>query len=369
MMRNRFCAFMLILVVFATLSSCLKDNDDDVVYYDDTAITSFSLGTLARTVHTISTKGEDSIYTASVVGSAYKFYIDQQKGLIYNVDSLPLNTNIKKVVTAVTAKNGGTILVNYRTKDAKDSLVYYSNADSLDFTNPLEFRVYNVAGTVYRKYVISVNAHQEDGDAFNWKRMEEPFSAMADLLAAREIMVGKASWTHDPLDTSADWLPTEDVNLVEMPLRTNAGMRRVLIGNRSAADYAGDATAVVWSRIVESDEAAEVQPWLYYTPSSNNRYLLPRMKDLQVVAYVDALLAIGGSGVGTCTAEPYTAFYESKDGGITWHESETYKFPDGFNTGKKYVMVVDDNQYLWLVSDDGAQVWRARLNRLAWEHQ
>ena len=44
-------------------ASCLKDESRDITYYDDTAITSFTLGTLTQRVDSTTKKGDkDSVY-------------------------------------------------------------------------------------------------------------------------------------------------------------------------------------------------------------------------------------------------------------------------------------------------------------------
>ena len=150
-------------LLLLALSSCLKSNDDEEqVYYHDTALTSFKLGTLKRILHTTSSSGEDSTYSSTVLGAAYAFTIDQQKGLVYNVDSLPVGTDVSKVIFTASTKNSGSLVLNLRTKDGqRDSLKVYSTTDSIDFTNPVEFRVYNQSGTTYRKYSRGSGAQAE----------------------------------------------------------------------------------------------------------------------------------------------------------------------------------------------------------------
>ena len=160
-------------LLLLALSSCLKSNDDEEqVYYHDTALTSFKLGTLKRILHTTSSSGEDSTYSSTVLGAAYAFTIDQQKGLVYNVDSLPVGTDVSKVIFTASTKNSGSLVLNLRTKDGqRDSLKVYSTTDSIDFTNPVEFRVYNQSGTTYRKYMVEVRAHKQNGNIFRWKQV------------------------------------------------------------------------------------------------------------------------------------------------------------------------------------------------------
>ena len=166
-MKRIFLPFAILVSTIIVCASCLGSDDDDYTYYDDTAITSFSLGTLNRYVHTTSSTGNDSIYKTTVKGSNYKFMIDHEKREIYNPDSLPLGTDAQHVICAVTAKNSGVVTIKSMTSD---SLRYYSESDSVDFSKPREFVVYSNSGNARRSYTIHVNVHQEDGDAFNWTK-------------------------------------------------------------------------------------------------------------------------------------------------------------------------------------------------------
>lgn len=355
---------VVLLMTLAGLSSCLKDDDTEAVYYDDTAVTAFTLGTVKRTLHTTSSTGEDSTYTASVTGSRYAFSIDQQQGLIYNVDSLPAGCDLSSVLATISTKNSGTVVLNLKTSDGqKDSLVLYSSTDSLDLSKPLELWAFNHSGTAYRRYTVDARVHQQEGDAFVWTAMtlgDGEKDQLLDRLATVPATVGELLGD-GALDASAEWLPERELNVVEQELRTNPGyVRRVLVGNRSVEDYPDDTTAVVWSRVVAPDASGVQQPWLFYVPADDNKYLLPRLAHLQVVAYADRLLAIGGAGLGACKAEAYTCFYESEDGGITWRESTVYGLPDDIGEVGECALIVDEDGYLWLVADGGRLIWRGR---------
>ena len=362
--------FYLLVLSVLTLSSCLNGDDEEQVYYYDTALTAFKLGSLSRTMHTTSSTGEDSTYTTTVAGSAFAFTIDQQKGLVYNVDSLPIGTDVSKVVFTATTKNSGSFVLNLRTKDGlRDSLTVYSGTDSIDFTKPLECRVYNQSGTAYRKYMVDVRVHQQNGDDFHWAKASLTADEIADLLAKRHQpsdvsgVVGS-----DGLDAAAEWLPTSDLNLVSMPLKTNAdALRKVLVGNRSVETHPSDTAAMVWCKIVDPD--ALNQPWFFYTPTSSNRYQLPRMKNLQVAVYGDWLVAIGGAGLGACTLQPYEHFYVSEDNGLTWHRSASIVFPSGFTAEGIYALVADNEKNLWLIDEASGTAWRGYLNKMKWEEK
>lgn len=162
------CAFMLLSTLFLA-TSCLNTDDTEYTYYNDTAITAFSLGTLNR-YYIGKTKytDEDSTYKTTVTGSDYEFYIDQTENKIYNNDSLPKGTDAAHVICSVSSKNSGVVIIKYQDTEGEDSLAYYSSSDSVDFSVPREFRVYASDGSAYRSYTVNVNVHEEEPDSFKW---------------------------------------------------------------------------------------------------------------------------------------------------------------------------------------------------------
>ncbi|MCR4853867.1 MAG: DUF6242 domain-containing protein [Prevotella sp.] len=165
-MKRYFLPFVALLVTLCSLSSCLSsDDDDETVYFDDTALTTFTLGTMNRYLHTTTSSGADSIYKTTFAGSTYKFYIDQAKREIYNPDSLPYGTDVAHVICTVSSKNAGQIAIQQMTSD---SLTWYSSSDSIDFTQPRKFWVYSNSGRAYASYTVRVNVHQQVGDEFKW---------------------------------------------------------------------------------------------------------------------------------------------------------------------------------------------------------
>ena len=64
------------------------------------------------------------------------FAIDQGTRHIYNVDSLPVGTDISKVVVSITSDGIGVFIV----AEDKDSL--WNETDSLNFEKPIQFKVY-----------------------------------------------------------------------------------------------------------------------------------------------------------------------------------------------------------------------------------
>lgn len=162
---------MLVAVLWSvlfTFTSCLDDDSDEIVYPSDAAITVFSLGTLNRYTTTTSSKGVDSLVKSTVVGSNYKFFIDQINRTIYNPDSLPYGTDVAHVICTINSKNSAQVLLK---STKSDSLFYYSNSDSLDFSVPRELVVYSLNGKNIIHYTVNVNVHKEEADSFYWHNM------------------------------------------------------------------------------------------------------------------------------------------------------------------------------------------------------
>lgn len=184
-MKRIFLPFVILSSVIFLCASCLEDsNDTEFVFADDTAITGFTLGTLNRLVHTTDSAGNDSTYVAALDASRYKFYIDQIKREIYNVDSLPVGTDNSRVICNITSKNSGVIVI----KDIdSDTLRYHTGTDSIDFSEPREISVYDMAGTGKRTYKVSVNVHREYGDSVTWSHVAtEPQFAGTTAMKAVE---------------------------------------------------------------------------------------------------------------------------------------------------------------------------------------
>ena len=464
--------FVVLFSVMLLTVSCLgDDNYSDVVYYGDTAITSFSLGTLKRTMVTEASDGTDSSYVADVDCSSYDFYIDQLQKEIYNPDSLPAGTDAAHVICNVTSKNSGVVLIAYKNSEGEDSLAFFSSSDSIDFTEPREFRVYSNDGSAYRAYNVKVNVHKEYPDSINWHDMgdNQAFTAMSGMkavafggkllvfgtsqsgtsvyststdgsLAWRELdtnmaldadayksavakdgyvytlsggdvlrsadgetweTMGAAAlrqliaaskqnlyafasdgrvvmseddgaiWAADNVVGDLSMMPADNVSYGSMALATDASSERIIVAGNPDLDnseYAEDSVAVVWGKIDEYSEGSRRHSWTNF--SEDNGYRLPRLSDLCVVVYGGKLVALGGRGLGTSSAEAFSNFYISEDSGITWHTNGELYLPENFTNGDKDVfsMVADEDNYLWIICGGTGKVWRGRLNKLAWEN-
>lgn len=173
-MKKSLYLFLALLGLLPAFTSCLNDdNEIDYSLYKECAISSFSISDIETTFHTTNSKGEDSTYTVTVTGSNYAFAIDQLKGEIYNVDSLPVNTDITHVVCSITADGSPT----YQKED--EEWYYVSTSDSLDFTQPVQIRVWAYDGISTRDYTVRLNVHTQDGDSTLWNKEEYRFAGAA----------------------------------------------------------------------------------------------------------------------------------------------------------------------------------------------
>ena len=139
-------------MVSFVITSCL-DDDNDIEYSPDATIHAFELDTIGY-------------------GISYKFTIDQQKGLIYNQDSLPVHADTiidRILIKTLTTASG---VVTMKDKAGRDSIINIS--DSLDLREKLEIKVWStealagIAPDKVKTYTIDVRVHKHDPDSLSW---------------------------------------------------------------------------------------------------------------------------------------------------------------------------------------------------------
>lgn len=166
----------LIAVLFAATSimtSCLDNDVEQITYTSETSITGFSLGTLNIDRIGKDKNGLDSPYVDTLDCSNYPFTIDQINRTITNKDSLPVGTHIDKVITSITYDAG---MLGYTPKGSNHDTIWTST-DSIDFTDPVEFKVYAYSGVEGKPYKVTINVHKQEPDTISWKKFDNnPFS-------------------------------------------------------------------------------------------------------------------------------------------------------------------------------------------------
>lgn len=149
-----------------TLASCLDSDDETTIYSQEAAISSFAI----NDIKTIINNGRDTL-TQTVSGNKYPFVIDQLNGLIYNPDSLPKGTDVKKVSLSIIAT--GTVFYK---KNGVDTL--WASTDSLNFTqaanreSALEFIVHAADWETIKTYKVWINIHKQAPDSLIWRPVQ-----------------------------------------------------------------------------------------------------------------------------------------------------------------------------------------------------
>lgn len=175
-MRIKFLpALMASLCISTTcvMTSCL-DNDDVPEYIpsSNSSITSFSLGTLKVKGIAKDKDGKDSIYYDDIDMSKYPFTIDQIRRTIENKDSLPVGTDISRVLTKISADTQYILYgkINKEGEEPKDTL--WTEQDSINFAiapkHTLMFKVGAMSGVMGKPYSIKLNVHNLVPDSLQW---------------------------------------------------------------------------------------------------------------------------------------------------------------------------------------------------------
>ena len=355
------------------LSSCLGSSDEDVTYYNDTAITGFTLSTVHRYIHTTSKSGKDSVYRMTLSNPAI-FSIDHYKKTIYNIDSLYADCDLSHVLVSISTKNNGYIAIKSMTSD---TLYSYSSSDSLDFSQPREIRVYANDGSSFRAYEVSINKHQEVTGKLIWKQMSSsdyPVNAekakwekivaenkgLTRFIGAGtkeayaynqegQLVVSKdegVTWTVEELDDDASLLPKEHIAFVSYPYQANPNTDYQLL---AGVIKEGEVIISLWRKIAEYGQDSKPGKWAYVPFEPYNRYQLPAMIDFSLVWFHGRVLAIDSNNI-----------LISRDGGVTWKTSASIQLPSDA-TLTSVEASTDNEGVLWLKDKNTDEVWRGTL--------
>ena len=328
------------------MSSCLGDNDE-ITYYDDTAITAFAVSTVNCYQYVTSKSGTDSLVKTTISGSSYKFYIDQLNHEIYNPDSLPYGTDAAHVLCSVSTRNGGQLAIQSMTSD---TLMIFNTNDSVNFSQPRKVFVYSNRGTSFQAYTVKVNVHQEQANAFHWNLMAEG-TELSALQGMKAIWSGGKMYvwgTANGLTTNI-WATADDGASWTMPVPQWNG---VLDGNawKNVVAWNGKMYALSHGMLVATTDGT----------------------DLDVVAQapqLKQLLAAGtGKIYGVNTDGQMTS---STDGGQTWQ-------PETMDTGAEWlptrevsgcllkVAADKEEERIVVVGNRDGETYAADANALVW---
>ena len=350
-MTRKLLAFAVMLSAVLTLTSCLGDSDDEVIYPSDAAITSFTLGSLKCYTTTTSSKGVDSTYTTTLKGSDYHFMIDQVNRTIYNLDSLPYGTDIAHVLCTILSKSSSSIAI----KSMKsDSLFRYSSTDSIDFSSPRQFSVFSLDGKNRIDYTVTLNVRQVKADALYWHNTStvEAFAnakQMRALAVNGQVFVftsdGKQGYIfkNNPEDATA-WEPVAwDI---KRPVPASACQNVVTNGH-------------VLYMLADEDilKSEDGYHWTV-TGKIGSRQLL--------AASSNALYVVGGGGILVSEDEGATWKLDPMDNNASLLPTQDISYcciPSRINSEVESVVVIGNRSVEDYYDDTQAQIWNKVIER------
>lgn len=174
-----------------------------------------------------------------------------------------------------------------------------------------------------------------------------------------------ANWDAETLDDEVSNLPYNLLN-GRYYIQENGLHRLQILGCRNNE---ADTVAVVWSKVWTDSEPEGEAEWVYCASSYDMTHACPRLNDLTVVTYDGRGMAFGGaSPEGLGVHKAMDGLYFSNDHGLTWHADAQLHCPTAlYGVSGPLAGVVDEDKFIWIIADH--QVWRGRLNRLAFERQ
>lgn len=359
------------LFTLGGLSSCLSDDTPAGNASSDCIVTGFHIGNVSRTVYLRTRDGlRDSVTHTEVKGTLYKFTVDQQRGLIYNIDSLPPHSDLTKIPGIVISALGTTSLSE---REGGEAVRAGSGKNGLtaDLSGKPVVTVRSTDGTSAKRYALEVRMHRELGDSVTWTRSPAeawdgarfaPMSPAAFTAGGRNFDVsGGRPWIYDGANRVADSIssgesthfPDAHLAVAVLPSPTDPTLTEItLYGLRAGA-------AQVWKRHVDG-RGHYAYGWERLIAPRDAAYRAPALTGATLLPYDGGLLLAGIDAAG----HPVLRF--SPDRGLTWREHTLVTLPADFpKTPSRLEAAVDDRGILRLRTD-AAQVWSARLHRLSW---
>lgn len=344
---------------------------DTLYYYNSSDSIDFTTPRVMRVVNSRGTSFRSYTITVNV----HQEYGDTLKW------NNPITSETLAQLTAINAISVGSKVMVTGLSDGK-TVVYVSDInDGKNWTKAsktFDGKAYaNVATMDDKAYILSDGTIYSSTDGTTWTTVATQTGLTKLLGASKTRLYGISdnaitasadqgkTWTKEQMDDDASLLPTRDISFCYRQLTTNSdAYRLIIIGNRDAEAYPADTTAEVWGKI----EEAESQTWSFYNHDERNPYLPRRLSGLKAIRYDGDLIALGGKGLGADATKAFSAFYRSKDDGITWVADTLMSLPATFSSSETaFALTVDADNNLWLIGGGTGQVWRGRINRLGWK--
>lgn len=127
------------------------------------------------------------------------FSVDLANARIYNADSLPMGTNVKRLVPVIKVVDGVSALtIAAKNFHGNDTVFDYltNSSDSINFSEPVVLTLTSPDGLVKRDYTVNVNVHKTVADSLQWEstqRRKLP-SALNAPVRQRTVSDGTDFW-------------------------------------------------------------------------------------------------------------------------------------------------------------------------------
>ena len=199
-----------LFIAACSITSCLHSDEIEYEFSSNASITAFSITDSIITYYPAVVNGKDTTLSTGIVGADYPFVINQSEGLIYNPDSLPVGTDVSKVVVSITADSYVYIVAE------TDSL--WEEKDSLNFKSPIQFKILAENGTFGRVYTAKINVHQQDPEVLSWQKLEGNFST--DIAKQKAIYLNNHIYVFAEQDGQAVVTTTEATSKSKNPRKS-----------------------------------------------------------------------------------------------------------------------------------------------------
>ncbi len=165
MLRKVAISLLTVLTVIG-FTACNSDSDDDTLNIavstsTSVAVSSFTISPNSKVLHNL-----DSVY----------FSIDLNNALIFNADSLPVGTDVRKLVVNISTSGSSSIAeLHFKNLNNVDTIVNYleNPTDSINFANgPVRLHLVAPDASSTRDYQIKVNVHKMNPDSLYWNRAQ-----------------------------------------------------------------------------------------------------------------------------------------------------------------------------------------------------
>lgn len=164
------------------------------------------------------------------------------------------------------------------------------------------------------------------------------------------------NWTEQAMDDAAS-LPAAHTAAAYAPSHTDTDISTLLWAGHDA-----NGAMSVWKHDIDRHGTApHTFPWINLPQTEElHTYGCPQLSQPSLLPYDGGVVLIGMKADGTLSP-----IYHSADIGRTW-KSGTFTLPTSLQQPTGVAATVDDAHHIWIVCEGTGEVWRGRLNRLAW---